>query len=51
MQIPAFLRTFSQKMNSCESAKYHTSPHVSAVADETTRRALANGKIKQVPQL
>jgi len=24
MQIPAFWHTFSQKINSCESAKYHT---------------------------
>jgi len=26
MQIPAFWRTFSQKINSCKSEKYHTFP-------------------------
>jgi len=37
MQILAFWRTFSQKINSCESAKYHTFPFPAALRAPSTR--------------
>ena len=36
-QIPAFWRTFSRKINSCESAKYHTFQFQAALRAASTR--------------